>query len=157
MSPCRWPIPASCTGFIDPDAGDTLFVITAPPPIRGFIKRQDFVELSLLESIHGVAVHPNSDDVTAEIGTDKISTRQAGRADAVIGRRCRRARHRRCGRSSTSRNGSKNQEENFYERLDTLVKAAAAAGADQRTQARSTSPISTWRGRCIRKREGSRT
>ena len=47
-------------------------MVTAPLPVRGFIKRQDFVELSLLESIHGVAVHPNSDDVTAEIATDKI-------------------------------------------------------------------------------------
>ena len=53
--------------LVDPDAGDTLLVVTAPPPIRGFIKRQDFVELSLLESIHGVAVHPNSDDVIAEV------------------------------------------------------------------------------------------
>jgi hypothetical protein len=41
--------------LVDPDAGDTLLVVTAPPPTRGFIKRQDFVELSLLESIHGVA------------------------------------------------------------------------------------------------------
>jgi hypothetical protein len=51
--------------FVDPDAGDPLFVITALPPIRGLIKRQDFVELTLLESIHGVAVRPNSDDVSA--------------------------------------------------------------------------------------------
>ena len=58
--------------LVDPDAGDTLLVVTAPPPVRGFIKRQDFVELSLLESIHGVAVRPNSDDVTAEIAPDKI-------------------------------------------------------------------------------------
>ena len=36
--------------LVDPDAGDTLFVVTAPPPTRGFIKRQDFVELSLLKS-----------------------------------------------------------------------------------------------------------
>ena len=58
--------------LVDPDAGDTLLVVTAPPPVRGFIKRQDFVEMSLLESIHGVAVRPNSDDVTAEIASDKI-------------------------------------------------------------------------------------
>jgi len=51
----------------DPDAGDTLLVVTAPPPTRGFIKRQDFVELSLLESVHGVVAHPNSDEVTAEV------------------------------------------------------------------------------------------
>jgi hypothetical protein len=35
--------------LVDPDAGDTLWVVTAPPPTRGFIKRQDFVELSLLD------------------------------------------------------------------------------------------------------------
>jgi hypothetical protein len=58
--------------FVDPDAGDTLMVVTATPPVRGFIKRQDFVEMSLLESIHGVAIRPNSDDVTAEIASDKI-------------------------------------------------------------------------------------
>ena len=58
--------------FVDPDAGDALMVVTAPPPVRGFIKQQDFVELSLLESIHGVAIHPNSDDVTAETAPDKI-------------------------------------------------------------------------------------
>ena len=28
--------------FVDPDAGDTLLVVTAPPPMRGFVKRQDF-------------------------------------------------------------------------------------------------------------------
>jgi len=64
--------------FVDPDAGDPLFVITALPPIRGLIKRQDFVELTLLESIHGVAVRPNSDDVTAEIATDKIRLGKPG-------------------------------------------------------------------------------
>ena len=58
--------------FTDPDAGDTLFVVTAKPPARGFIKRQDFVELSLLESIHGVAIRPNSDEVTADVGPDKV-------------------------------------------------------------------------------------
>src|SRR6185437_6775148 len=58
--------------FKDPDVGDTLFVVTARPPARGFIKRQDFVELSLLESIHGVAIRPKSDDVTADVGSDKI-------------------------------------------------------------------------------------
>ncbi len=64
--------------FSDPDAGDTLLVVTAPPPIRGLIKRQDFVELSLLESIHGIAVQPTSEEVTAEIGTDKIRLGRPG-------------------------------------------------------------------------------
>ncbi|MCC8977215.1 tetratricopeptide repeat protein, partial [Bradyrhizobium sp. Cham227] len=64
--------PGQLHKLVDPDAGDTLWVVTAPPPTRGIIKRQDFVELSLLESIHGVVVHPNADDVKAEVGADKV-------------------------------------------------------------------------------------
>jgi hypothetical protein len=40
------PIPAGCTGWSTPTPA-TLLVVTAPPPTRGFIKRRDFVELSL--------------------------------------------------------------------------------------------------------------
>ena len=64
--------------LVDPDAGDTILVVTAPPPVRGFIKRQDFVEMSLLESIHGVAIRPNSDDVTAEVASDKVIVGRPG-------------------------------------------------------------------------------
>ncbi|HVQ68426.1 MAG TPA: tetratricopeptide repeat protein, partial [Bradyrhizobium sp.] len=64
--------------LVDPDAGDTLLVVTAPPPVRGLIKRQDFVELSLLESVHGVVVHPNSDDIKAEVGSDKVMLGRPG-------------------------------------------------------------------------------
>ena len=56
----------------DPDAGDTLYVVTAQRPVRGFIKRQDLVDLSLLESAHGIAIRPNSDDVGVEVGSDKV-------------------------------------------------------------------------------------
>ncbi len=56
----------------DPDAGDTLYVVTAGRPVRGFIKRQDLVDLSLLESAHGIAIRPNSDEIGVEIGSDKV-------------------------------------------------------------------------------------
>ncbi|RXH17275.1 tetratricopeptide repeat protein [Bradyrhizobium guangzhouense] len=56
----------------DPDAGDMLYVVTAQRPVRGFIKRQDLVDLSLLESAHGIAIRPNSDDVGVEVGQDKV-------------------------------------------------------------------------------------
>jgi tetratricopeptide (TPR) repeat protein len=62
----------------DPDAGDTLYVVTAPRPIRGFIKRQDLVDLSLLESAHGIAVKPNSDEVGVEVGSDKVIVGKKG-------------------------------------------------------------------------------
>ncbi|WP_128926718.1 tetratricopeptide repeat protein [Bradyrhizobium guangxiense] len=56
----------------DPDAGDTLYVVTAQRPVRGFIKRQDLVDLSLLESAHGIAIRPNSEEIGVEVGSDKV-------------------------------------------------------------------------------------
>jgi len=122
--------------LVDPDAGDTLMVVTAPPPIRGFIKRQDFVEMSLLESIHGVAVRPNSDDVTAQIASDKIILGRPGgltlsAADVAV------------ERASTAvrpifevGEWRKNQAENFFARQDALIAATAAAEPDKRTPLR---------------------
>ena len=122
--------------LVDPDAGDALMVVTALPPVRGFIKRQDFVELSLLESIHGVAVRPSSDDITANIAPDKIILGKPGGltlSSADIG----------AERAPTAVrpifdvvDWRKNQAENFVARQDALVAAAAAAEPDQRTPAR---------------------
>ena len=121
---------------VDPDAGDTLLVITAPPPVRGFVREQDFVELALLELIHGVAIRLNSDDVTTEIAPDKIILGRPGGltlspADAAA------------DRASTAvrpifdvGEWRKNQSENFIARERALAAAAAAAGPDQRTPAR---------------------
>jgi tetratricopeptide (TPR) repeat protein len=63
---------------LDPDAGDTLDIVTALPPARGFIRRQDFVEFSLLESIHGVVVQLNSDDVAVDATSDKVVLTRPG-------------------------------------------------------------------------------
>ena len=122
--------------LLDPDAGDTLLVVTAPPPARGFIKRQDFVELSLLESAHGVVVHPNSDDVKAEVGPDKVIVGKPGGLTLSTADVAPNAPPLRCGRCSTSTNGTRTRTRTFFARLDTLIKAAAAAGVDQRTQTR---------------------
>ncbi len=120
----------------DPDAGDTLLVITAPAPVRGFVREQDFVELALLESIHGVAIRLNSDDVTTEIAPDKIILGRPGGltlspADAAA------------ERASTAvrpifdiTEWRRNQGENFMARERALAAAAAAAQPDQRTPAR---------------------
>ena len=129
--------PGQLHRLVDPDAGDTLLVVTAAAPVRGFIRRQDFVELSLLESVHGVVVHPNSDDVTARIASDKgvvlgrpggltlsSALRGAERAAAVLRPIFEAAEWR------------KNQKENFIARQDALVGAVAALEADQRTPGR---------------------
>ncbi|HEX7791261.1 MAG TPA: tetratricopeptide repeat protein, partial [Afipia sp.] len=70
--------PGQVHRFNDPDAGDLLLVMTAGGPARGFMKRQDFVEFSLLESIHGVVVQQKSDDLTAGIASDTLLLTRPG-------------------------------------------------------------------------------
>ena len=122
--------------LIDPDAGDTLLVVTAPPPIRGFIKRQDFVDLSLLDSIHGIAVRPNSEDVAVEIAPDKVILgRPGGLTLSSIGFSPERA-------PTAVRpmfdidEWQRNQNQPFLARQDALIKAAADAEPERRAQAR---------------------
>jgi tetratricopeptide (TPR) repeat protein len=128
--------PSAMHRMIDPDAGDALMVVTAPPPGRGFMRRQDFVEFSLLESIHGAVIQPNSDDVTAEIASDKITLSRPGGltlSPADVG----------AERAATAvrpifdvNEWRRNQQEDFVKRLDGLVTASASALGEQRTPAR---------------------
>lgn len=70
--------PGQLLRLTDPDAGDPLLVATAGGPVRGFIKRQDFVEFSLLESIHGVVIQQKSDDITAGIASETLTVTRPG-------------------------------------------------------------------------------
>jgi len=56
----------------DPEIGDTLIVITAQGPPRGFLRAQDFVEFRALTSTHGVVIQPLADDLDVEMGSDKV-------------------------------------------------------------------------------------
>lgn len=128
--------PGAMHRLVDPDAGDTLLVVTAPPPTRGLIKRQDFVELSLLESVHGVVVHPNSDDISAEVGADKVMLGRPGgltlsSADVAAERATAAVRP-----LFDADEWRKNREEKFLAKLDALTKAAATARPEQKTEAR---------------------
>ncbi|MGY3588099.1 tetratricopeptide (TPR) repeat protein [Bradyrhizobium sp. USDA 4341] len=128
--------PGQLHRLIDPDAGDTLWVVTAPPPTRGIIKRQDFVDLSLLESIHGVVVHPNADDVKAEVGADKVMLGRPGgltlsSADVAAERATAAVKP-----LFDPDEWRKNQSENFLKQLDGLIAAASTANAEQLPQAR---------------------
>ena len=62
----------------DEDVGDTLLVVTALGPARGFLKPQEFVEFGTLVSTHGVVLQPRADDVTAEVSNDKIVVTRPG-------------------------------------------------------------------------------
>jgi hypothetical protein len=128
--------PGAMHRLLDPDAGDTLLVVTAPPPTRGLIKRQDFVELSLLESVHGVVVHPNSDDISAEVGADKVTLGRPGgltlsSADVAAERATTAVKL-----LFDANEWRKNREEKFLPRLDALTNAAAVATPEQKAQAR---------------------
>jgi len=127
MIPLVNPGPGLLHRFTDPDAGDTLLVVTALPPIRGFIKRQDFVELSLLDSFHGIAVRPNSEDVAAEIAPDKVILgKPGGLTLSSIGYSPERA-------TSAVRpmfdidEWDRNQTQPFVPREDALIKASGSA------------------------------
>jgi tetratricopeptide (TPR) repeat protein len=62
----------------DTEVGDTLFVVTALGPARGFLKPQEFVEFNTLVSTHGVVIQPRADDVVAEVTSDKVVVARPG-------------------------------------------------------------------------------
>ena len=122
--------------LVDPDAGDTLLVVTAAPPVRGFIKRQDFVDFSLLDSAHGIAIRPNSDEVGVEIAGTKVIVGKPGgltlsSVDAAAERAPLAVRP-----LFDIAEWQKNQAETFVPRRDGLIRALAQAEPDQRPQAR---------------------
>jgi tetratricopeptide (TPR) repeat protein len=71
----------------DPDAGDTLLVVTALGPARRVVKSRDFVEFRLPATSQGLVVLPLADDVDAELSPDKvvISRPNGLRLSAAIG------------------------------------------------------------------------
>jgi tetratricopeptide (TPR) repeat protein len=122
--------------LVDPDAGDTLLVVTAAPPVRGFIRQQDFVELSLLESIHGVAVHPKSDDVTAEISPEKITLGRPGGLTLSVADVAAQRAPTAVRPIFDPSEWRQSQDEQFLVRQDALIAAASVAEPNQRLQAR---------------------
>jgi hypothetical protein len=64
--------PQALHRLADPEAGDTLFVVTGFAPARGFIDSQDFVEFDALASTQGAVIEPIADDITVQLAPDKI-------------------------------------------------------------------------------------
>lgn len=127
--------PAATHRLLDPEAGDALTVITAPLPARGFVKRQEFVEFSLLESIHGVVVQPNADDLSITTSPDRVVlTRPGGLTLSSADLAPQRA-------ASGPRplfdpvDWRQNRDAVFGKRLDMLIAAAGQAGGDTKIAA----------------------
>jgi hypothetical protein len=122
--------------LVDPDAGDALTVITAPLPARGFIKRQDFVEFSLLESIHGVVVQSNADDLSITTSSDRVVvTRPGGLTLSSADLAPQRAASSGPRPIFEAVEWRGNRDAVFSKRLDTLVTAAAQASGDAKAAA----------------------
>jgi tetratricopeptide (TPR) repeat protein len=57
----------------DPEVGDTLLVVTALAPARGFISGQEFVEFRMLASAQGIVVQPLADDLAVKLSPDRVT------------------------------------------------------------------------------------
>jgi tetratricopeptide (TPR) repeat protein len=122
--------------IVDPDAGDTLLVVTGLPPVRGLIKRQEFVDLTLLDTTHGIAARPNSESVAVEIAPDKVMFgKPGGLTISSAGVSAERA-------STAVRpvfdigEWQRDQAGRFIERQDALIAAAGTAEPERRGQTR---------------------
>ncbi len=120
----------------DPEIGDTLYVITALGPSRGFLRNQDFIEFRALASMQGVIVQPLADDVVAELSADKIVVGRPGGLTLS-------------GVAPSGRNSAAyrplafdaqvwgfDRQSNFTERQYKLIAAAADAAEGQRAMPR---------------------
>jgi tetratricopeptide (TPR) repeat protein len=122
----------------DPDIGDRLMVVTALGPARGFLKSQDFVELRVLPSTHGVVVQPVADDITAEIAVDKVTIGRPGGlslSSSALGSQPQVAPSFRSVTFDTQLWGY-DREAKFNERQNDLIHTAAMAPESKRRTAR---------------------
>ena len=128
--------PRAVHRLTDPEAGDTLYVVTAMGPARGFLKGQAFVEFAALPSTHGVVIEPSADDVTVELAADKVVIgRPSGLTLSSGGPVFRKAGGFR-PLVFDSQAWGMDQEDSFRERHTKLFAAAAEAPENKRAAAR---------------------
>jgi tetratricopeptide (TPR) repeat protein len=128
--------PRTVYRLTDPDVGDTLYVVTALGPARGFLKAQEFVEFNALPSTHGIVIQPLADDVTVELGADKVVVgRPNGLTLSSGGPASRRVAGFRPLMFDSQLWGF-DHETGFRERQAKLFDAAASAPENRRTAAR---------------------
>jgi hypothetical protein len=123
----------------DPDVGDTLLVVTALGPARGFLKEQDFVELRALGSAHGVVVQPLADDISAELAADKIVITRPGGLSLSSSSLSTRDNNNNANFQPLvfdTQTWGFDRQANFRERQSDLIARAAAAPESKRRAAR---------------------
>jgi tetratricopeptide (TPR) repeat protein len=68
--------PSQVHRIADPEVGDTVFVVTAHPPVRGVLRGQNFVEFRALASVHGLAFVPLADDLAVTLTAEGAVVRR---------------------------------------------------------------------------------
>lgn len=122
----------------DPDLGTRLMAITALAPARGLMRPQNFVELRVLQSMHGIALEPLADDITADVTAEQVTISRPGgltlSAESLVQQQ---------QMSPTLRDGSidpetweKDRKAPFENRQAALIADAAAAGEGTKRAAR---------------------
>lgn len=122
----------------DPDLGTRLMAITALAPARGLMRPQNFVELRVLQSMHGIALEPLADDITADVTAEQVTISRPGgltlSAESLVQQQ---------QMSPTLRDGSidpetweKDRTAPFDARQAGLIATAAAAGEGTKRAAR---------------------
>lgn len=56
----------------DPEAEDTLLVVTASAPVRGILDPHHFVQLDALASSQGIVIRPLADDIVIQLEPDRV-------------------------------------------------------------------------------------
>lgn len=63
----------------DPDAGDTLSIVTILPPARGIVRDMKYVDFEALRSAHGLVIRPRNETLAVKIdGNEAVITAEGG-------------------------------------------------------------------------------
>jgi tetratricopeptide (TPR) repeat protein len=62
----------------DPEAGDTLTIVTALGPAKGLASRRDFVQMAFLGSVQGLAIQPHVGDLSIQRDGDIVRIGRPG-------------------------------------------------------------------------------
>lgn len=129
------PQPGRLLRFGDPEVGDTLSVVALPLPARGVLRRQNFVEFSLLEAMQGIAVATNADDLAVEVRPDKLIISRPGGLTLSSASVASEHLGGPGGAVFDPDEWKKNQKAEFLPRLDKLINEAAVAPKEGRLAA----------------------
>ncbi len=71
--------PGTVHALHDPDAGDTLSIVTILPPARGIVRDMRYVDFDALRSAHGLVIRPRNETLDVRVdGNEAVITAEGG-------------------------------------------------------------------------------